>query len=249
MIAEIILNSNAKDLDRTFDYSVPKELEDKMKIGSRVLVPFGKRKILEEGFVVNLKETTEFDTKDIVKVEENPFMDDKKVELAKWISKRYFANLSDSLKLMLPPGTTTKKQENRIKEKTDKFVYLKKSQEEIIFEIDTKKLKSEKQIRILKFLLQNDGIIVSDLEAFTDTSRNIMKTLEKNGYIEIVEKQIDRNPILNKKVDKTNKLEFTEEQKEAYKKIEKAIDSGKFSEFLLFGITGSRKNRNIFASN
>ena len=249
MIAEIILNSNAKDLDRTFDYSVPKELEDKMKIGSRVLVPFGKRKILEEGFVVNLKETTEFDTKDIVKVEENPFMDDKKVELAKWISKRYFANLSDSLKLMLPPGTTTKKQENRIKEKTDKFVYLKKLQEEIIFEIDTKKLKSEKQIRILKFLLQNDGIIVSDLEAFTDTSRNIMKTLEKNGYIEIVEKQIDRNPILNKKVDKTNKLEFTEEQKEAYKKIEKAIDSGKFSEFLLFGITGSRKNRNIFASN
>lgn len=29
MIAEVILNSKAKDLDRSFDYEVPKELEEK----------------------------------------------------------------------------------------------------------------------------------------------------------------------------------------------------------------------------
>lgn len=44
MIAEVIINSNAKDLDRTFDYEVPEEMNNKIKIGNRVLVPFGRRK-------------------------------------------------------------------------------------------------------------------------------------------------------------------------------------------------------------
>lgn len=249
MIAEVILNSNAKDLDRTFDYEVPEEMKEKVSLGSRVLVPFGYRKQVEEGFVISLKENSEYKTKQIVKVEENPFLNEEKIKLAKWISKRYFANLSDSLKLMLPPGTTTRNFENRIKEKTNQFVFLKKTEEEIEFEIETKKLKSEKQIRILKFLLENDSVLVSDLEIFTDTSRAIIKTLEKNGYIEILEKRVDRNPFIHKVVKKTEKLTFTKEQQNAYSKIEEAIDDQMNTEFLIFGVTGSRKNRNIFTSN
>ena len=150
---------------------------------------------------------------------------------------------------MLPPGTTTRNFENRIKEKTNQFVFLKKTEEEIEFEIETKKLKSEKQIRILKFLLENDSVLVSDLEIFTDTSRAIIKTLEKNGYIEILEKRVDRNPFIHKVVKKTEKLTFTKEQQNAYSKIEEAIDDQMNTEFLIFGVTGSRKNRNIFTNN
>lgn len=249
MIAEIILNSNAKDLDRTFDYKVPEEMKDKIKIGNRVLVPFGRRKILEEGFVISFKEQSEFETKEIISFEENKFLNSEKIELVKWISKRYFCNLSDSIKLMLPPGTTTKNIENRIKEKVNQFVYLKKSEEEIEYEIEIKKVKSEKQIRILRFLMQTDAMTVSDLEVFTDTSRAIIKTLEKNGYIEIQEKQVDRNPFMHKVLEKSEKLVFTDEQQNAYEKIEEAIDDQMNTEFLIFGVTGSRKNRNIFTSN
>lgn len=249
MIAEVIINSNAKDLDRTFDYKVPFEMLDKIKIGSCVLVPFGRRKILEEGFVIGFKETSEYELKFIEKIEENPYLNEEKIKLAKWISKRYFCNLSDSIKLMLPPGTTTKNIENRIKEKTNNFVYLKKGNEEIEAEIESNKIKSEKQIRILRFLMENDEITISDLEIFTDTSRAIIKTLEKNGYIEIVEKQVDRNPFLNKDIEKTEKLKLTDEQEKAYKRIEEAIEDRIHSEFLIFGITGSRKNRNISSSN
>lgn len=249
MIAEIILNSNAKDLDHTFDYEVPKEMIGIIKIGNRVLVPFGRRKILEEGYVIGFKETSEYKTKKIEQIQDNLFLDEEKINLAKWIAKRYFCNLSDSIKLMLPPGTKTRNMENRIKEKTNNFVYLKKSEEEIEFEIETNKIKSEKQIRILHFLMQNDAITLSDLEIFTDTSKAIIKTLEKNGYIEIIEKQVDRNPFLHKVITKTEKLKFTEEQQIAYNKIEKAIENKIFKEFLIFGVTGSRKNRNLFAGN
>lgn len=249
MIAEIILNSNAKDLDKTFDYEVPKEIIDKIKIGNRVLVPFGRRKVLEEGYVVGFKETSKYETKQIKQIEENLFLDEEKIKLAKWIAKRYFCNLSDSIKLMLPPGTKARNIENRIKEKTNHFVYLKKSEEEIEFEIETGKIKSEKQMRILHFLMENDAITISDLEIFTDTSRAIIKTLEKNGYIEIIEKQVERNPFLHKVVQKTEKLTFTEEQQKAYDKIEEAIEDKMYAEFLIFGVTGSRKNGSLFTSN
>lgn len=249
MIAEVILNSNAKDLNKTFDYKVPEEMTKEIKIGSLVFVPFGRRKILEEGYVISLKEKSEYDTKEIVKLEENSYLDEEKIKLAKMISKRYFCNLSDSIKLMLPPGTKTKNLENRIKEKTNNFVFLKKTEEEIEDDIINKNLKSDKQIRILKFLFENDAITISDLELFTDTSRAIIKTLEKNGYIEIVEKQVERNPFMHKVVEKTEKLKFTEEQEKAYKAVEKCIDNKQFLEFLIFGITGSRKNRNISSIN
>lgn len=249
MIAEIILNSNAKDLDKTFDYKVPEEMQNKIKIGNRVLVPFGRRKILEEGFVIGFKEESLYKTKEIVSIEENPFLNGEKIKLAKWVAKRYFCNLSDSIKLMLPPGTKTKNIENRIKEKTNNFVYLNKESEEIELEIEEGKIKSEKQIRILRFLMENDAITISDLEIFTDTSKAIIKTLEKNGYIEIIEKQVDRNPFFNKDIPKTEKLKLTEEQQKAYNKIEEAIEDRMHSEFLIFGVTGSRKDRNIFAGN
>ena len=75
-------------------------------------------------------------------------------------------------------------------------------EEEIEHDIETGKLKSEKQIRLLRFLINNDDTYISDLEAFTDVTKSIMKTLEKNGYIEIYEKQIQRNPFINKNIDK-----------------------------------------------
>lgn len=249
MIAEVILDNNSKELDRTFDYNVPEEMKEKIKIGSRILVPFGNMKKLEEGFVVSFKEKSEYKTKDIAKIGENSTLNDKKVELAKWIAKRYFCNLSESIKLMLPPGTKTKNIENRVKEKTGNFVILKKEKDEIEFEIETGKIKSEKQIRLLRFLINNDDIYISDLEEFTEVSKTIMKTLEKNGYIEIYEKQIERNPFINKEVEPSIKLKLTREQQKAYEKIEEAIDDKMNSEFLIFGVTGSRKNRNIFTIN
>lgn len=249
MIAEVIINNNAKQLDKTFDYNVPTEMQNDIKIGSRVLVPFGRMKRLEEGFAVAFKERTEYKTKDIAKIGNESTLDEKKVELAKWIAKRYFCNLSESIKLMLPPGTKTKDIEKRIKEKTGNFVILKKDKDEIEFEIETGKIKSEKQIRLLQFLINNDDIYISDLEEFTEVSKAIMKTLEKNGYIEIYEKQIPRNPFVNKEIETTKKLKLTKEQSQAYEKIEEAIDDKMNSEFLIFGVTGSRKNRNIFTTN
>lgn len=239
MIAEVIINKTAKKLNRTFDYNIPKEMEEYIIIGSKVLIPFGNQKQLEEGFVVGIKETTEFKVKDIAQIEDN--LTDKQIELAKWMAKRYFCNISDCIKLMQTPGTRTKNKEKRIQDKKINTIYLRKSLEEIEFDIETKKIKTPNQIRIINFVKDNEGATIPEIEMFTNCSRATVNTLIKNGYLEIVEKKIERDPLINKKIESTIKLELTQEQKIAYNKVEEAIENKKYESFLLYGVTGSGK--------
>ncbi len=240
MVAEIIVNSTAKQLNKTFDYVIPKTMENQAKIGSRVFVPFGRIK-KQEGFIIDIKEKSEFATREIIEIEDS-VISEEKIKLTKLMARKYFCNISDCVKLMLPPGNATKNLDNRTKAKTANFVYLKKDIEEIDFNIENKIIKSEKQIRQLNFLKENNGIYIMDLEAITDTTRAITKVLEKNGYIEIVEKEIERNPFVNKKVERDTALQLNEEQQICFNKVEESIENKEYKEFLLYGITGSRKN-------
>lgn len=234
MIAEVIINTIAKELNKTYDYIIPDSILKDIKIGSRVFVPFGKTK-QEEGFVIGIKDNSEFANKEITKLEDNILSKDN-IELAKIMSKRYFCNISDCIRLMLPPGNTTKNIKNRIKDKTANFIYLKKEIEEIEFDIEEGIIKSEKQKRLLTFLFENEGVHILDLEVLTDTSRSIIKTLEKNGYIEIAEEKVNRNPFAHKEINRDNPLKLTDEQQMAYDKISKE----NYKEFLIYGVTGSR---------
>ena len=237
MIAEIIINRTAKKLNRTFDYQIPKEMEEYIYIGTKVLVPFGRAKKLEEGFVVGFKEKTEYEVKEIAKIEDN--LTEKQIELAKWMAKKYYCSVTDCIKLMQTPGTRTK--ENKIKDKTINSVYLKKEAEEIEYEIQSGAIKSEKHQRVLNFIKNNEGATIPEIESFTDCSRAIVNTLIKNGYLEIVEQTVKRDPLVNKQIEHTEKYILNEEQQQAYNQVQQAIKEKRFEEFLLFGITGSGK--------
>ena len=239
MIAEIVINRSAKRLNRTFDYSIPKELEELVMIGSTVLVPFGKSSSLEEGYVVGIKENTAYEVKEIVKIKHN--LTEKQIQMAQWMAKRYFCNISDCIKQMLTPGTKNKKATNNAQDKTINVVYLKKDIEETQFDIDIGKIKSEKQKKVLQFLKENEGATVAEIEMFTGSTRAIVKTLEKNGYVEIIEKKVERNPLANKEISKTEDLKLTEEQKSAFDEIFSSMKNNKYQSFLLYGVTGSGK--------
>ncbi len=247
MIAEVIINRTAKKLNRIFDYNIPEDIEGFIVVGSKVLVPFGKGKKIEEGFVTKIKEKTdyEYEIKDIVKVELN--LTNEQIELAKWMANRYYCNVSDCVNLMLAPGTKSKNLEKRIDDKKINFVNLKKTADEIMYDIDNKKIKSEKQIKLLEFIIKNGEFTIPEIEEFTQCSRAIVNTLVKNGYLEISEKKIDRNPLAHKnleeirKKEKTKKLDLTQEQQEAYKKVEESIEKKEYKSFLLYGVTGSGK--------
>ena len=241
MIAQVIINSNVKNLNRIFDYNVPSKMQGTICVGDRVLVPFGNKKTYEEGFIVGLKENTQYKVKDIAKIQEGIKLTEENIDLAKLMARRYFCNISDCIKLMLPPGTLNKNIDSRVKDKTLNFVYLKKDIEEIEEDIENKIIKSEKQKRVLNFLIQNEGIQTTELEIITDTTNAVLKALEKKEYIEIIEEKIERNPFLNKDIKPTKKLKLTEEQQNAFNKIDETINNNENKEFLLYGVTGSGK--------
>ena len=241
MIAQVIINSNVKNLNRIFDYNVPSKMQGTICVGDRVLVPFGNKKTYEEGFIVGLKENTQYKVKDIAKIQEGIKLTEENIDLAKLMARRYFCNISDCIKLMLPPGTLNKNIDSRVKDKTLNFVYLKKDIEEIEEDIENKIIKSEKQKRVLNFLIQNEGIQTTELEIITDTTNAVLKALEKKEYIEIIEEKVERNPFLNKDIKHTKKLKLTEEQQNAFNKIDETINNNENKEFLLYGVTGSGK--------
>ena len=145
MIAEVIINTNAISLNKNLDYIVPKKLEESVKIGNRVFVPLRNKK--EEGYIINLKETSSFATKEIIKIEDT-ILTEEDINFAKLMARRYFCNISECIKLMLPPGSTSKNLDARIKEKTEKVVYLNEEN------ANSKVKLTKRQEEILKFLMQ-----------------------------------------------------------------------------------------------
>ena len=56
MIAEVIVNHKSKKVDKTFDYIIPEELEEKIRVGSCIIVPFGAGNKPKEAYVTAIKE-------------------------------------------------------------------------------------------------------------------------------------------------------------------------------------------------
>ena len=55
-IAEVIIDTNSKAVDRTFDYVA----DESIKVGMRVKVPFGIGNRPTVGYVVKIKETSDY---------------------------------------------------------------------------------------------------------------------------------------------------------------------------------------------
>ena len=232
MIVEIIINTNVKTLNKTFDYNVPDDLEP--KLGDRVYVHFGNQKKLDEGIIIGFKDKSEYKLKDIVKIQKDNISENR-IKLAQWMSNRYFCNLSECLKLMLPPGTGNKEESKRIKEKTLNVYSLSKTIAEIETDIENKLIRGSKQIDVLRLLYDNQNMSLQDIEVMAKASSTTVKTLVDKGYLKQSEKQIERDPFQEKEIQKTNELRLNIEQQDAYYRINEP------GEYLLYGITGSGK--------
>ena len=68
MVVGVLVELSNKNIDRIFEYHVPDEFTSEMKVGIRVLVPFGKMEL--EGFVLEIKKEkeTEKELKDILRL-------------------------------------------------------------------------------------------------------------------------------------------------------------------------------------
>jgi len=95
-----------QSLPNTFTYRVPKELQDAVQCGIRVVVPFGKSKLTTAIVCdVNTNVPTEYQAKYIDTVlDEQPIIYPTQLDFWRWISTYYLCNIGDVLNAALPSG-------------------------------------------------------------------------------------------------------------------------------------------------
>ena len=59
--AQIIIDISHEKVDRTFDYRIPPQLEDRISVGVLVKIPFGKGNSLRKGYVVGITDNADYD--------------------------------------------------------------------------------------------------------------------------------------------------------------------------------------------
>lgn len=93
-----------RPLRQTFTYRVPDGLRGRVRPGSRVLVPFGPRKLV--GMVDALEEETELsDVRPVVDaLDPEPLLPPTLLDLCRWAARYYVAPLGLVLRSALPPG-------------------------------------------------------------------------------------------------------------------------------------------------
>ena len=103
MIAQVLVDVKAKNVNKTYDYLIPDEFKDFLEIGARVVVPFGSRKIM--GFILSFSLESEYSDKlkSIIKVLDiESYLNKELVDIAKEISKESNTLLIRVLETILP---------------------------------------------------------------------------------------------------------------------------------------------------
>lgn len=104
--AQVSVDTQSVAIDKPLTYAIPIELQDRVSIGTPVLVPV--RSNWVTGYVVGLSDSADIppeSIKPIAKVLwDQPLFDDELLKLAKWVSQYYHCPLFDAIRLIVPPG-------------------------------------------------------------------------------------------------------------------------------------------------
>ena len=224
MYVDVLVELKTKKIDKTFSYLVPSNLIDKIKLGIRVIVPFGKQKL--EGFVLGIKKelNEEYEIKSIIDVVDNEtILNEELLSIGKYISKKTMCNLISAYQTMLPTAL-----------KAHKNFFINKKYLTYIKLIDNNYLARNNNQKEIISLLKEKDILKSELSKISLSS---LKTLLNNKIIE--EYKVETYRLNNNYVDNDNKVILNDEQRSVVDSVLKELN--KFTPFLLHGVTGSGK--------
>ena len=228
MYVSVLTQIGAKAVDQTFFYHVPKLLENNIKIGVRVRIPFGN--MILDGFVLGISDNSSYDNskiKDIINViDEEPVLNKEMLLLGKYMSDNLLTSLSSCYQVMLPKALKAEVKSN-IKIKYDRYLHRIKSIEEIDRYIGN--CKYESQINLLCKLKEGDILI-------TKMSSSI-NTIIKYGFASIIYEECKRYKYDG--ISNYKRVNLTDKQRLVSDTIISSF--GKSDTFLLYGVTGSGK--------
>jgi len=235
MYAEVLIEYGVKTLDKKFTYIIPEFLKQELKVGMKVIIPFGNKTI--NGFVVNIKKDNEtsMEIKEIIEiVDKELVLNHEMLELGKHLQEKTLCSLITAYKTMLPSSLKVKAKKYNY-DLYDTYVEKNVSDDKINEYINLNK-RSKKQIEILEAILLDKEILKKSIAG------SALDTLLDKGILKL--KKVQKYRLNYGTNYNFSKPELTNEQKNAVLKIKPFLNQEKT--FLIHGVTGSGKTEIYF---
>ena len=231
-------------LDREFDYLIPGELLERVRIGSVVWVPFGRRRA--RGFVVGLADQSAFpNLKAIESVTGDlPLFDEAMLRLARWIADYYAAPFESAIAAILPAAV----RRDGAKFKEQLVAAVRSDAAPTPEDEAALAKKSPRQAAAWALLQARREATAAALAEETGVSLQGLRSLETKGWIALAKGVIRRDPHAQMKILPTFAPPLMDEQIAALAAIRAEMAAPKPGVVLLHGVTGSGKTEVYLAA-
>ena len=224
-------------IHRELDYLVPETLSERIRVGSRVRVPFRDKSALAT-VVATLEQSEAEGIRPIEAVVGNaPVLSEPLLELAKWMSAYYCCPLETVMRSLLPQVI------RRAEIGWKKQLFVQPARKIDNEEIEQLRRRAPRQAELLEAISRLDApISAAQLLRKMSLDNQTLRALVKRGFAELREQAVARDPHGDEQFIATSNLELNEEQVLALKQIAEALDSAESARpILLHGVTGSGK--------
>ncbi|MBU5293355.1 primosomal protein N' [Anaerosalibacter bizertensis] len=173
MVAKVIVDNRSSKTDKPYTYAIKKDMEEDLKQGMRVLVPFGRGNRYIKGLVIKIEKYNGNISKlKYIKdlLDDKPIISEKMLELSLWMKENYLSSYLDSLYAVMPPGDF---------KKINTYIYINDKQSFNMEQI------SPKEKNIISILNDKKKVSFSELkkEVKDNNIRKYIKKLEEKGII------------------------------------------------------------------
>lgn len=176
-IVQVVVDNNSYRTDKLFDYKVPVHLYNKIALGMRVIVPFGRGNRRLEAYVLNADKppSKNIELKSVLAViDERPILSEEQLRLIVWMKNQYLCKYIEAIHCLIPKDIIKKER---------KLI--------ILLNTDWRKLISDKQWKLrntLSVLEELGGRVYLDLliqHVGYKEINDVVKTLLEENIIDI----------------------------------------------------------------
>lgn len=235
--ADVIVDITHTAVDRVFQYEIPEELSEQVRLGARVRAPFGQGNRIRDGYIIGFSEKTDYDPLKIKKLEavceDGMPIEGQLIRLAAWMKERYGGTMIQALKTVLPV-------KRKLKAVEKKYLVRKVSREECEALLALYRKKNQKaRGRLLEAFLEDETLPYEMVVQKLRVSAASVRPFLEQGICALETRSSFRSPV-GEGAAPGERVRLNEEQLAAVSGILSAF-RGDRRPCYLHGITGSGK--------
>ena len=239
--ADVIIDISHEKVDRDFQYRIPDELEQEIKPGVVVTVPFGKGNTLRKGYVIGVTGKAKYDTARIKEIQgvstDDETTESRLIALAAWMKETYGSTMIQALKTVLPV-------KDKVRAKEKRLIFFQGDRnvaEELLAELSGSRFRARE--RFLRAILESGSLEYTYASKELGANVSVLDFFEKKGMIRLESQEMYRIPDQADLVKEDRELCLNEEQQAAAEQIFQEWQKPEPRPTLLFGVTGSGKTQ------